>query len=91
MIAFFIGILMGIVFFGGLYLTVQKLSEVRNPALLMGVSFIARMAVLLAGFYYVSKDGYRQILFALLGAIAVRFIMIFLVNSPKARPEKRGD
>ncbi len=91
MIAFFIGILMGIIFFGGLYLTVQKLNEVRHPGLLMIISFILRMATILAGFFYVSKDGYKHILYALLGAISVRFIMIFVVNKPKERVKKRGE
>lgn len=91
MLEFFIGIILGILFFGGLYLTVGKLNEVKNPSLLVIFSFIIRMAILLGGLFYLSKKGYQAILLALLGIVLVKFIMIFIVNKPSEKATKRGD
>lgn len=91
MLEFFIGIILGILFFGGLYLTVGKLNEVKNPSLLVIFSFIIRMAILLGGLFYLSKKGYQAILLALVGIVLVKFIMIFMVNKPSEKATKRGD
>lgn len=85
MIEFVIGTILGIVFFGGLYLTVQKLNAVRNPSLLFFISFISRMAIVLGGLYYVSKNGYEGVLIALAGIIFIRFIMLFTINKPREK------
>jgi F1F0 ATPase subunit 2 len=77
MIAFFIGIILGIIYFGGLYLSIQKINQVKYPSLLMTLSFVVRMAILLGTFFYISKNGYKDILFALLAVILVRVIMTF--------------
>ena len=44
---FFLGILAGYFFFGGLYWTVRKINQVRNPAILFLFSFLIRTALLL--------------------------------------------
>lgn len=77
MTQFLIGITLGIVFFGGLYWTVQKLADVKNPGLLMSASLLLRMAILMGVLFYVSKDGYKGLLFALAGMIVVRIVMTF--------------
>lgn len=77
MITFFIGIILGIIYFGGLYLSIQKINKVKYPSLLMSLSFIIRMAILLGAFFYISKNGYKNILLALVGVILVRIIMTF--------------
>ena len=91
MIEFFIGVILGIIFFGGLYWTIQKLSEAKHPALLMTLSLLLRMAILLGVLYYVAKGGYQGILFALLGMILVRIIMTFKIKKPEEKPKKGGD
>lgn len=80
MINFIIGVILGIIFFGGLYWTIQKLTEVRQPGFLMIVSLIFRMAVLVSVLYYVSRSGYKGILYALLGMLFVRIVMIFKIE-----------
>jgi F1F0 ATPase subunit 2 len=85
MIEFFIGIILGIIFFGGLYWTVLKLNYVKYPSLLIMGSFLLRMAVLLLGLYFISKNGYKGVLFALLGIIVLKFVMIFTMKKPKTK------
>ncbi len=88
MIELFIGIILGIIFFGGLYLTVKKINQVKNPSVLFISSFIIRIALLLGGLYYISKKGYLGVLFALVGIILVKFVMIFIINKPNEKSTK---
>ena len=91
MINFFIGVILGIIFFGGLYWTIQKLTEVKQPALLMIGSLIFRMALLLSVLFYVSKSGYKGILYALLGMFLVRVIMTFKIEKTTEKIKNGGD
>ena len=75
MTEFLIGIGLGIVFFGGLYWTVQKLPDAKHPSLLMSASLLFRMAALLGVLFYVSKGGYKAILFTMAGMLLVRLAM----------------
>jgi F1F0 ATPase subunit 2 len=54
-IAALAGILFGIIYFGGLWLTIQKMSQVNRPILLLTGSFIVRLGLVLVGFYLVSN------------------------------------
>lgn len=47
------GMGLGLLYFGGLWLTVRKLPYTNNPALLTLVSFIVRLSLCLLGFYWV--------------------------------------
>ena len=91
MIEFFIGVILGIIFFGGLYWTIQRLAEAKHPALLMTLSLLLRMAILLGVLFYVAKGGYQGILFALLGMILVRVVMTFKIKKPNEKTKKGGD
>jgi len=90
MINFLIGVILGIIFFGGLYWTIQKLTEVKRPGLLMICSLIFRMAVLLSVLFYVSKSGYMGILYAMLGMFLVRVIMTFKIEETTEKQKKGG-
>ncbi len=89
MVEFLIGIVLGGIFFGGLYWTVQRLDGIQNPSALFLVSFVVRMAILVAGLYYVSGSGYQAVLLTLLGILVIRYIMIFVINKPQDRLPKK--
>lgn len=91
MIAFLLGSVLGGFYFGGLYLSVRKMTEVKYPGLLMVISLAIRMGVLLIVFFYISKGGYKDILLALLGVILVRFAITFALKESKENQIKRGD
>lgn len=89
-VSFLIGLLLGVLYFGGLYFSTQKFSSVKRPALFMILSFVLRMGILIAGFYYLSKSGYKNILIGLLGVMLVRFIMLFNIkNHPSKSTTER--
>ncbi|HSP46599.1 MAG TPA: ATP synthase subunit I [Clostridiaceae bacterium] len=91
-IAFLAGILLGILYFGGLYVTVNHMKRTRHPALLMMGSFIFRMAVLLFGFYLLRNGGAYHMIIALFAVILVKFVMVAMVRRTigKPGPEDKG-
>lgn len=91
MIAFFAGAILGGFYFGGLYLSVQKMNQVKHPSILMGVSLFLRMLILLAVFFFIAKGGYKDVLLALAGLLFVRFLIIFKTKNSISESEKRGD
>lgn len=89
MFGLFVGIILGIVFFGGLYITVEKMSDVKNPSILLLISFVLRMAILIGGLYLVSRHGFKDMMLALLGIILIKLLMIYLAKRPKEQSIKQ--
>jgi len=54
-LAMLAGSLLGTVFFGGLWWTIQRSDRSNGPALLFGCSFLIRTFLAVAGFYFVSR------------------------------------
>lgn len=69
------GMLLGALFFGGLWWTVQNGLSARQPALWFGASLLLRTAIVLAGFYFVAGSDWKRLLLCLLGFIIARSIM----------------
>jgi F1F0 ATPase subunit 2 len=67
-----IGIVLGALFFGGLWWTVRRGLAAANPALWFGVSALARMAVTLSGLYYVARAGWPSLVACLCGLLIAR-------------------
>jgi F1F0 ATPase subunit 2 len=70
------GVLLGAIFFGGLWWTVRRglLSPV--PALWFSASSLLRTAVALGGFYVVSHGEWRRLLACLLGFFLSRIVVM---------------
>ena len=75
-IAALTGVALGVLYFGGLWMSVRTLPRMNRPALLMLVSLAARMAVVLAGFYLVMQGRWERLIVCLLGFLVARAIMI---------------
>jgi F1F0 ATPase subunit 2 len=82
-LSFLAGVILGAVFFGGLYLTVARLDKSEYPAILMLLSLVLRMGVLLGGIYYMSQGDWRRIVSTLAGIMASRFGLIRILKEPK--------
>jgi F1F0 ATPase subunit 2 len=76
MLVLIAGMLLGAIFFGGLWWTVRKGLFARQPALWFGTSMLLRTAIVLGGFYFVAGSDWRRMLLCLLGFIAARFIVM---------------
>jgi F1F0 ATPase subunit 2 len=76
------GVLLGALFFGGLWWTVQKgLSSKRSALWFLG-SLLLRMSIALAGFYFVSGGHWERLLVCLLGFVLARLIVTRLTGPP---------
>lgn len=70
------GFILGYIFFGGLWLTVRRLPEMKNPFLWTMLSLLLRLGISLTGFYFIVRGGHwLRLLVCLAGFMAVRFIM----------------
>jgi F1F0 ATPase subunit 2 len=76
------GILLGVMFFGGLWWTVRKGFSSKQPALWFFGSLLLRMSIALAGFYFVSGGHWTRLLVCLLGFVLARLIVTRLTGPP---------
>ncbi len=75
-IALMAGLVLGAIFFGGLWWTVRQGVVSKSPAFLFLGSMLLRMAVVLAGFYFVGRGDWERLVICLLGFITARFIVM---------------
>ena len=85
----FAGMLLGAMFFGGLWWTVLKGVSARQPALWFGVSLLLRTGIVLTGFYFVAGADWKRLLLCLLGFIIARLVVtrltaLYFVNTAGA-------
>jgi len=76
------GVLLGAMFFGGLWWTVRKGVSSQRPALWFFGSLLLRMSIALAGFYFVSGGHWERLLVCLLGFVTARLIVKRLTRPP---------
>jgi F1F0 ATPase subunit 2 len=69
------GLLLGAIFFGGLWWTVLKGVSAKQPALWFSLSFLLRTGIVLAGFYFVSGADWKRLLVCLSGFIIARLVV----------------
>ena len=75
---FFGGLLMGLFFFGGLWLSVKRLPDSRNPLLVAFVSFLLRLAVLVLCFWALARyGGWIAVLGAVPGLLLMRVTLVW--------------
>jgi F1F0 ATPase subunit 2 len=73
-----VGVLLGALFFGGLWWTVRKSVSSQRPALWFFGSFLLRMSLVLVGFYWVAGGQWERLLACLVGFILARLIVMRL-------------
>jgi F1F0 ATPase subunit 2 len=72
LLAWAVGMLLGVVFFGGLWWTVRKGVSARRPALWFLGSMLLRTGLVLSGVYVVSAGHWQRMLLCLLGFFMIR-------------------
>lgn len=82
------GLALGALHFAGLWHTLGRLPGARLPGLLLMASLVARMAVLLAGFYLMARwGGWPALAAGLIGVVAVRSWLLARIGP---RPGAQG-
>jgi len=84
---FITGLVLGGLFFGGLWFTVKKALVSKKPALWYLGSLVLRVGITLLSFYYVAMGNWINMLICLLGFVIARFIVL---SFTKMKDEKMG-
>ena len=74
------GLLLGAIFFGGLWWTVRKGASSEQPAFWFLGSLLLRMSIALAGFYLVSGGHWERLLVCLVGFVIARLVVMRLTR-----------
>jgi F1F0 ATPase subunit 2 len=84
-LALLAGGLLGTVFFGGLWWTVKRSVGSQGSALLFAVSFLLRMFIAVAGFYFVGHGDWRRLLACLCGFLLARILITRIMRQPNGK------
>jgi len=74
------GVLLGSIFFGGLWWTVRKGFSSNQPALWFFGSLLLRTGITLAGLYFVAAGHWERLLACLIGFVLARLIVTRLAR-----------
>ena len=77
------GVLLGSMFFGGLWWTIQKGVSSKYPALWFFVSLLLRTSIALAGFYFIGRGHWDRMLVCFLGFVIARLFVTQLTRAKK--------
>jgi F1F0 ATPase subunit 2 len=89
-LALLAGIVLGFVYFGGLWYTVQRINQAKHQALLFIGSFLLRTLVVLVGFYLVADGRIERIAVSLLGFLVARQYIIKRAQPPAQKEQGHG-
>jgi len=84
-LALLAGMLLGAIFFGGLWWTVLKGISSPRPALWFSLSLLLRTGITLVGFYFISGGDWKRLLACLLGFVSARLIVTRLTAIPTTK------
>ncbi len=82
---------MGFLYYGGLWLTVNKLTDARRPTLLLLGSFLVRLIIVLVILFFFIGGHWVRIIAWLAGFIAMRFIFVRYYRPQKSNAAKQED
>lgn len=78
------GFILGLIFYGGLWWTVQKgiatQSSVRSSAIWFMGSMILRIGITLTGFYLISAGHWERLLMCFIGFISIRLSVCRIIR-----------
>lgn len=70
-----VGVVLGVLFYGGLWFTVRQLVLTRHPAAMMLGSLLLRTALVLAGLLLVAQGRWQNVLACLIGLTVGRVVV----------------
>lgn len=89
------GLVLGAIFFGGLWWTVRKGVTSPRPALWFIGSLLVRTSIILGGFYFIGRDHWERMLACLIGFLIARVIVTRLTKPSEKdsnpKPQEASD
>jgi F1F0 ATPase subunit 2 len=77
-LAFAVGMLLGAIFFGGLWWTVRRGLTSQRPAVWFFSSLLLRTTVTLAGIYWVGHTHWERLALCLVGFVIARLLIVHI-------------
>lgn len=74
------GFALGTFFFWTLWWTSRRVLHARSPALLLGISFVVRMAVLIGGIWFVTRGRLLEAVISVIGVLIARSLVLGAVR-----------
>lgn len=84
--ALLVGMVLGALFFGGLWWTVRRGLASPRPALWFASSLLLRLGIVLTGFYVVGGTDWRRMVACLAGFLLMRILVLRFTRPVGARP-----
>jgi F1F0 ATPase subunit 2 len=86
------GVVLGIIFYGGLWLTLQRLGQAKHMTALLATSLLVRSGLALGGFYLISAGRLDRLAICLATFWVTRLFFIKTLQPEKQRSvETRGN
>jgi F1F0 ATPase subunit 2 len=72
----FSGLVLGLIYFGGLWWTLERLPRRPRPKLWLANSYILRVAITLTGFFFIMRQSVVSLFFCLFGFFFMRWLLV---------------
>jgi F1F0 ATPase subunit 2 len=82
------GSLLGAIFFGGLWWTIQRGVSSTQPAVWFLGSLLLRTAIAVTGFYFVSRGDWKRLLSCLFGFVLARIFVMWFTRAPSDKTSR---
>lgn len=83
---FVVGVVLGLFYFGGLWLTTSRLPTTRWPVLLTLGSFLGRTAVTILAFYFTMAGRWERLLACFVGFVIMQFLVLARTRPDAVQP-----
>ena len=82
-VALFMGILLGMIFYGGLWWTVRRILSSKSPAVWLLGSFWLRAMIAVGGIYFVARGDLRSMVACVMGFLIARIGVTRWAGAPR--------
>ena len=84
------GVILGAIFFGGLWWTIRKGVSSKQPALWFVGSLLVRMSLAVGGMVLVARGHWERLLLCLLGFVMARLLVTWLTRPGGEQPRPQA-
>ena len=88
-LAFCAGLALGLFYYGGLWVTVQRLPQSRSPGVVAALSLFLRLGLVLVAFYLVMGGSWERLLASLAGFLLIRTLLVHRLG-PRRQVQTRN-